>query len=256
MPTKRDNKWYGRIPDLPDIRDVHFSLWAPPLVSLPSSIDLRQNLPNAYNQEALGSCTANMGTGIYQFNQSKEGISWHIIPARLFLYWNTRDIEGTTGTDSGASIRDTIKAMASTGMCMNNDWPYNIENFTTKPSQQCYDFAINHTAIVYASVEQDINQIKSVLAGGEVIGIGFSVYSGFESPDVAQTGLLNLPLANETLLGGHAVVVCGYDDATQRLWVRNSWGTDWGVNGYFTMPYAYITNPDLASDFWVVRSVK
>ena len=45
----------------------------------------------------------------------------------------------------------------------------------------------------------------------------------------------------------------GYNDATQRFIVRNSWGASWGQQGYFEIPYDYLTNPDLADDFWVIN---
>ena len=35
----------------------------------------------------------------------------------------------------------------------------------------------------------------------------------------------------------------------------NSWGTDWGLAGYFAIPYEYVTNPNLADDLWVVTAV-
>ncbi len=84
---------------------------------------------------------------------------------------------------------------------------------------------------------------------------GFSVYESFESDSVASTGVVPMPSPNEQLLGGHAVVLVGYDD-TKKVWiVRNSWGTNWGQAGYFTMPYAYLTNSNLASDFWTISTV-
>jgi C1A family cysteine protease len=65
-----------------------------------------------------------------------------------------------------------------------------------------------------------------------------------------------MPKAKEKLLGGHAVMAVGYNDITQRFIVRNSWGIDWGKKGYFTIPYAYLTNRNLADDFWCISKVE
>jgi C1A family cysteine protease len=81
---------------------------------------------------------------------------------------------------------------------------------------------------------------------------GFTVYSSFESQDVANTGDVPMPTFGERCLGGHAVCAVGYDDDTQTLLVRNSWGQDWGRQGYFSLPYDYVTNRNLADDFWVI----
>jgi C1A family cysteine protease len=62
-----------------------------------------------------------------------------------------------------------------------------------------------------------------------------------------------MPAAGERPVGGHAVLAVGYDDKAQRFAVRNSWGSSWGQKGYFTIPYAYLTHPGLASDFWTIR---
>jgi len=72
--------------------------------------------------------------------------------------------------------------------------------------------------------------------GGFVFGI--TVYESFESAAVSKTGKMPMPKPSEKVLGGHAVLAVGYDDAAQRFIVRNSWGKGWGVQGYFTMPYA------------------
>jgi len=97
--------------------------------------------------------------------------------------------------------------------------------------------------------------MKGCLASGYPFVFGFTVYDSFESQQVAQTGVVPMPGSTEQVLGGHCVVAVGYDDSQQRFIVRNSWGADWGIQGYCTMPYAYLTDPNLASDFWTIRLV-
>jgi C1A family cysteine protease len=73
---------------------------------------------------------------------------------------------------------------------------------------------------------------------------------------VAETGHASLPRPGERAIGGHAVMAVGYDDAKQWFIIRNSWGDQWGMKGYFTLPYAYLTDENLASDFWTIRVVQ
>jgi len=84
---------------------------------------------------------------------------------------------------------------------------------------------------------------------------GFTVYQSFESQQVASTGVVPMPSPSEQTVGGHAVMAVGYDDSQQQFIVRNSWGTGWGMAGYFTMPYAYLIQSNLSDDFWTIRVV-
>ena len=63
-------------------------------------------------------------------------------------------------------------------------------------------------------------------------------------------------IPQESVRGGHAVLAVGYDDSKQAVLIRNSWGKDWGIKGYFWMPYAYISTEDYCNDFWTIRSVE
>ena len=95
--------------------------------------------------------------------------------------------------------------------------------------------------------------MRACLADGFPFVFGFSVYDSFESQKVAKTGVVDMPKAGEQMLGGHAVLAVGYDNTAKRFIVRNSWGTEWGKKGYFTMPYDYLADRNLSDDLWTIR---
>jgi C1A family cysteine protease len=102
----------------------------------------------------------------------------------------------------------------------------------------------------------DFNECIDALNNGYPVIIGFDVYSSFITNSVSRTGMMPYPnTSRESLLGGHAVLIVGYNNATQRFTVRNSWGTSWGDKGYFYMPYQVIQNSRMSGDFWVIKSV-
>jgi C1A family cysteine protease len=246
---------YGWVRDIPDQRDV---LYAPPpqiAAALPPKVDLRSQFPPPYNQEALGSCTANAIAGALQFLEGKEGAPAPVMPSRLFIYYNERVLEGSTGSDSGAQIRDGIKTVVREGFCPESEWPYDITRFAVRPSAACYQDAMKERVSQYLRLTPASVPLLTCLASGFPFVFGFSVYESFESSAVAQSGIANLPRPSERLVGGHAVCAVGYDQSEGRFLVRNSWGAQWGMGGYFTMPYQYLTDPMLAADFWTIRKV-
>lgn len=259
-PTSRRIKKYGWRPDLPDQRDFLYA--APPatLTALPAKVDLRSDapaLPEVYDQGELGSCTANATAAAVQYARRKQTQQGDFTPSRLFIYYNTRAIEGTVSTDSGAQLRDTMRAVSKLGVCTSEThWPYQIVKFTDKPTQEAFDFALDYQVVSYKRIAQNPSQMKGCLASGFPFVFGFTVYDSFESDAVAQNGIVPLPGGNEGVLGGHAVLAVGYDDAKSTFIVRNSWGPKWGDGGYCYMPYAYLGNSTLATDFWTVRMVE
>ena len=172
-----------------------------------------------------------------------------------FIYYNESAIENTINSDSGAQIRDGIKSVNVQGVCPETMWPYVINEFAQKPHLTCYTEGLKNKATQYHRVVRNLNQMRGCLAEGFPFVIGFTVYTAFEEAEVAKTGVLNLPEKSETMVGGHAVLVVGYDDGEQRFIVRNSWGDKWGMAGYFTMPYDYLLNEHLSKDFWTIRLV-
>jgi C1A family cysteine protease len=218
-------------------------------------VDLRPQDSPIEDQGDLGSCTANAWAGALQFLEIKDGLqekTGGLNFSRLFIYWNERAIEGTTSTDSGAELRDGASTLASQGSCYEATWAYDISKFVVQPPANAYTEGTQHEITQYFRITT-LADIKACLDAGFPFVFGFTVYSSFESDVVAQTGVVPMPGPNESILGGHAVMCLGYDDASQRFICRNSWGSSWGQKGYFTIPYAYLINSNLASDFWTVR---
>ncbi len=247
---------FGWVPDLPDHRDHVYAAPQPVLAKLPAKVDLRKKCPPVLNQGQLGSCTANAIANAHLFEQMKQKAKQIFHPSRLFIYYNERAMEGTVHSDAGAMIRDGIKSIAKLGVCNETAWPYAVGKFATKPSAADYKAALQHQALSYQRLSQTLNQFKGCLAAGYPFVFGFTVYESFESAAVAKTGNAQMPATNEKCIGGHAVLAVGYNEKTQRFLIMNSWGTEWGQKGYFTLPYSYLTESNLAADFWTLRIIE
>jgi C1A family cysteine protease len=255
-----------------DARDQAYSLRFQPAfraAALPAKVDLRKFCSAVEDQGSLGSCTANAFAALIEANQNKIAVVNKkplVEVSRLFEYYATRKLMGTVSVDSGATIRDSIKAAAKWGVINEPAWPYDVSKFKNNPPADVWNKAASSKISSYHAVaDGDIYTMKSVLAGEDpyLITFGFDVYDYFLSRDMSTKGLLGLPGRTERLRGGHAVVLAGYDD-TMRMpdgtvgafLVRNSWGKGWGWqgSGYFWMSYAYVKDTRKCNDFWVVRS--
>ena len=256
MAFKRTLNRHGWIPDLPDHRDKVYQVpnrFMRVVAPLPKSVDLRSKGPGMiFDQGDLGSCTANAIGAAVMFEQIAQGEK-PVVPSRLFIYYNERVIENSVGSDAGAMIRDGIKSINKQGVADEAVWPYVPSKFAVKPSLAAYQNAKKEMLLSYSSVSQNSYNPRHCLSAGYPFVFGFSVYESFESDQVAQTGIVPMPGPDESQLGGHAVIAVGYDDAKKMFLVRNSWGSGWGIGGHFWIPYDYLLNPDLASDFWTLR---
>jgi C1A family cysteine protease len=229
--------------------------------SPPSSVDLRRWCSPVEDQGNLGSCTANAAAGLIEYYE-QHAFGKHLDASRLFLYKVTRNLLNQEG-DTGAYLRDTMKAMVLFGMPPEKYWPYDVARFDTEPTPFCYAFAQSYQAIKYYRLDPPgtapgkvLTNIKQHLAGNLPAMFGFSVYSSMPGSGDGK-GEIPYPQRGDRLEGGHAVLAVGYDDARKigkdkgALLIRNSWGTGWGDKGYGWLPYSYVES-GLADDFWTL----
>lgn len=265
------NRPYTCLPDSPDPRDAKYS-FVGPRQELPPSVDLRAKCPPVVDQGQIGSCTANAlagALGFLELNEQAAGLIGQALElaatgprafSRMFIYYNERDMEGDADKDGGAQIRDGVKSLASLGCCSEDVWPYkplamlfSASDTFKRPSDAAYVEASAHKISSYQSLDNaDILQLKDCLSAGFPFVFWFAIFPSFEN-GVEFKGEMKMPGDDEEQKGAHAVMCVGYDDARQVFIVRNSWGSSWGDAGYFYMPYAFATDPDLAGDFWTLR---
>lgn len=236
------------VPDLPDNRDFKYKRG---VKKLPLKVDLRKVCSAIEDQGELGSCT---GHAISSGIESEIVINKfrNIQISRLFIYFQERKIEGTISSDAGASIRDGVKACATIGACNETYWPYDPKRFKLEPSSSAYADASGRKLSKYERVN-GLAGMLDCLASGHPVIFGFTVYSSFMSDDLAKRGIMSYPKKSEKCEGGHAVLAVGYDQKSEMVLVKNSWGTSWGMLGYFWMPYKVISNRNMSDDFWTVR---
>lgn len=202
-----------------------------------------------------GNCTAQAIAAAceYEWLQHKRGVDF--IPSRLFIYYNERWLENTIPYDSGASLRDGMKAINKWGFCKEQLWPYMVPKFAVKPSDQAYRDGATKRVYQYSRVPQVRNTLCGALAAAQPITFGIAVYESFLKDNVENTGVVPMPSVNERFLGGHAILLVGYNNSVQSYIFRNSYGEGWGAKGYGLLPFSYVENPDLAGDFWAIKAV-
>ncbi len=208
-----------------------------------------------YNQFDLGSCTANSLAWAFRYKQKNI-----IEPSRLFIYYNERYLDYLEGDndvkeDDGSTLQQGINTLKKYGVCDEKYCPYIINNFAVKPSKESYVNAELNQIIDYGIVKQDLFSMKKCLAEGNPFVFGIYVFDSFEN--VSTDGIVPDPdINNENILGGHAIIAVGYDDNSKMFKFANSYGRNWGKNGYGYISYDYLTNKDLTDDLWTIYTTE
>lgn len=219
--------------------------------------DLSQFCTTVKDQGELGSCTAFASVGAMEFLHKRFGGSKvEDMFSERFTYYATRvNVLKWTPDDSGAYVRDAVKSLVKHGTCLEKTFVYN-NDFRTAPSQPAYAEALKYQALSYAKFEdgkspterrQLIEVLKANLDAGLPIIGGFICYSNIWN---AVRGVI--PPRNGQIIGGHAILIVGYDDVKRQFKFKNSWGAGWGDRGYGYLPYDYYFSGDMF-DLWSIH---
>jgi C1A family cysteine protease len=233
---------------------------------LPSRVDLHRLCPPIQDQGRLGTCTAHAVAAAVHYEHRLHKMR-AIHPSRLFIYYNERPIAHEKRLKPSVNLRDAMKVMAKYGACPEYLHPYDKRPHAVirKPVPEAYAAAAKHRIAAYYRISHRsltpqtfLQHLKNCLADRHPFVFGFWMHPSFEPPitNKWEGGMMPIPRKrHDPAHGGHAVMAVGYDDRKQAVLVRNSWGTDFGLKGYFWMPYSLISDSGFAHDFWTIRGI-
>lgn len=258
LPLSPAGRRYGYLPPKPDHRDFSVSRLALPQATSPFA-DNSKFMGPVLNQGAQGSCTAHAGVADREFLHWKTlGELRHeeVKPDSVglfspsFLYYLERQLDGSLSEgDCGSTGRTSCQVLRNYGCALRETMPYLDSDFTTAPSQAQLSAALQWPTGGYHQAK-NVEDMKSILASGYNVRVGFTVFESFES-DWSVKGYMPVPAKSERQLGGHEILFIGYEDAKSAFLARNSWGSDWGLNGNFYFPYSAAADGEILMDGWV-----
>jgi len=237
-----------------------------PYFFLPGAVDLSYWCSPIEDQGTLNTCTACAGVGLLEYFAKRTFGEFEDL-SPLFLYKAARDLRQRFG-DVGAPLRDIMRAMILFGVAPERYWPYRPGNLDAEPPALCYSYAQNYQTLKYFRLDRSdlsarnlLLTIKAVLSAGFPCMFGFTAYNSIHNQENIKNGYITFPNRDrDRVVGGHAVVAVGYNDyklipypdGTERsgaLLIRNSWGREWGLEGYAWLPYDYVLK-GLTGDWW------
>ena len=234
---------------------------------LPTSIDMRHMCPPVYDDQNVACNSVSAAACLYEyhlrnhckpnhdFHSDTAGMNVTMVPSRMFWYYTMREMSGMLGTDAGGSLRQAFNVLPFTGVCEEEAHPFNPAMIDVPPSLEAYERAWNYPMVQSLRVPPTIDSIRLMVASGYPVACSIPVYSSFEYDSVWHTGYIPTPTERDFLIGGHALVVVGYDDKRSQLVVRNSWGTQWGHSGYGYLPYETVCR-GMVGSFWIVTETR
>ena len=217
---------------------------------IPNSKHINVLYWKTHNQESESSCT---GYALSTLREHYEIIKGNIVDlSPLFIYWWERKMIDSVFEDGGARIGDGMEVLKDLGVCeekYHKSIPGTSKDVFVKPDTKAMVSALSYRISEYTSVP-NLDQLLIALASSNPVVIGIPIYKSIESHSVNKTGIIPTPKRKEELLGGHAVVACGYDKKKKMVRFHNSWGIKWGDGGYGYAPFDYLKASSVSTGFW------
>lgn len=228
------------------------------------NVDLRPHTPRTRNQSWLGACTGFALTQALSYALGRAGAD-SLLPSPqladalfspLWLYYRERETFGMTSEDTGAPLSVGLNILRAQGCPFEGLYPYVPERFAHRPPESVDRDARTVRVTNADALAPDEDTLLHAFAAGYPVVFGITTYRSFET---APRGRVPFPSNADTIRGGHALLALGAyrdpeDGGAYRVHFQNSWGDEWGEDGFGTIPMRYLTDPGLCGERLVIRA--
>ncbi len=223
---------------------------------LPHRVDLRKYMTEVEAQVG-NSCVANAFVGAYEYLAKRElGDADNV--SRLFVYYNARDREGYAHEDGGSKMYCAIDSLIEYGACSEDLWANDEALICEEPDADAYEHAANFKITEAEYIATELDLWRHTLAEGYPIAFALNTFESFDDA-TNNRGRVPMPKQSDNVRethGWHAMLCVGYSDKDRMFIVRNSWGAEWGDQGYCYIPYDYVIHPDYnGHDSWIIKAI-
>jgi len=236
-----------------DSRDYRYS--AAPR-ALPAVVDNRAQVARIMNQNPEGACPGHAVCTVAEFQYWRRS-GKKVDLSQRWAYRKARENDPWPGENyHGSTLRAAIAAWATYGMCKEEYWPYeayqiaeespefDLVAWEGEPREGAAANALQHPVQTYRRCDTPF-AIKHAIHEHGIVAVGGPVHSGW---DIWGEG--TIPYDDGVYeLGGHAFALVGYNEEARVYYVANSWGEEWGKNGF--AEYSYNDANENIRDAWV-----
>lgn len=202
-------------------------------------VDLRPLASPVKDQGNLGACVPSAVISAYELLIKKHLPDRYVDLSTLFLYYNSRLIEETIAGDEGVlHIKNALKVAKLCGLARDSLWNYDESKLIERPSDDSYIDALSRRISSYKLVPSVESILENLVMDNPII-VGMDVFEGFDSI-TKEDPIVKMPWRGAYSMGGHSVLIVGYSLPNQQFIIKNSFGSDWGEEGYAYVPFDYV----------------
>ena len=187
-------------------------------IRIPTVVDYRPYLRPVRNQGNQGSCVAQVGACMKEWQESNDcELDTYMSPQYIY------NLRQNTST-SGMYPRNAMALLRTKGCCLESVFPYGS---TQVPAENIQEHAKTFKIASYARC-MTLDSVKIALAIHGPCLLCVPVYHHGKN-------MWKPKKRGDRVIGYHAMTLVGYNSSG--FLVRNSWGTKWGDKGYTHFPY-------------------
>lgn len=229
--------------------------------TVPKVVDFSVNMPPVGDQNPQNSCVAwAIAYGCKSYQEKMKGgytyttsgsLDYSKVFSPAFLYNLINN-----GQNVGTSFVDACEIAKEYGLCTWQAMPYQPNNWVTKPNASQFEAAKKFKIETYRRLDlsDPTTSIKAQLLGGLPVIISTVIDKNYydggfnttQNPYIwKSTGFISPGM-------GHAILIVGYDDNKNAFKFMNSWGKNWGNNGYGWISYGLVKS--VVREAYIIKS--